>query len=184
MTMHAVAQQALIEEVAKDLRKLIGKPDWAEYAKTGVHKERPPSHEDWWYLRAASVLRTVYLRGPVGVSKLRAKYGGRKDRGVKPSVFAKGSGSVIRRVFQELEQAGLVKQGEQGVHKGRVITPKGASLLFSAAKRISPKPKQSSKRPVQKKPVAKEGSAKKPVAKKESAKKPVLKKPVADEEQE
>ena len=115
---------------------MIQKPEWADYVKTGVHKERPPSRDDWWYVRAAAVLRTVKLQGPIGVSKLRTKYGGLKNRGVKPEHFFKGSGSVLRHVLQQLEHAELVKQTEKGVHKGRMTTPKGDALLFAAAKRL------------------------------------------------
>lgn len=134
--MYDIEPQTLIEEVGKDLKKVIQKPEWADYVKTGVHKERPPTQEDWWYLRAAAVLRSVAKLGPVGVSKLRTKYGGKKNRGVRPGKAMKGSGSVIRHVLQQLEQAELVKQEARGVHKGRVLTPKGVSLLHSAAKRV------------------------------------------------
>lgn len=163
--MHTVTQQQLIQEVAQDLKEHIHKPDWADYVKTGVHKERPPVDENWWYIRAAAVLRTVYLKGPIGVSKLRTKYGGLKNRGVKPSIFKKGSGSVLRHVLQQLEQAGFVKQAEREAHKGRIITPTGASLIFKAAKRLEgtvpakkeakevKEPKEA-KKPAEKKPKA------------------------------
>ena len=134
--MLTVEQNALINAVAQDLKELITKPDWADFVKTGVHKERPPQQDDWWYIRAAAILRTVYIRGPIGVSKLRTKYGGLKNRGVAPSKFAKGSGSIIRHILQQLEQAELIKQAERGVHKGRITTPKGASLLFKVAKTL------------------------------------------------
>lgn len=135
--MYDVSQQALIEQVAKDLAKHLQKPEWADYVKTGVHKERPPTRDDWWQVRAAAVLRTVHLKGPIGVEKLRTKYGGLQNRGVKPSRFAKGSGSILRHILQQLETAGLIKQAEQGVHKGRVTTAKGASLLHAAAKKLA-----------------------------------------------
>ena len=111
-------------------------PEWAAYAKTGVHKERPPTQDNWWHLRAAAVLRKVSLQGPIGTEKLRVAYGGRKNRGHKPDKFKKGSGSVIRAVLQQLEAAGLVKQAEAAGHKGRVITPQGQSLLDRAANEV------------------------------------------------
>lgn len=135
--LYEVPQDELIKKVAEELKSLISVPEWANYAKTGVQKQRPPVDGDWWYIRAASVLRKVYLLGPIGVSKLRTKYGGIKNRGVKPEKFKKGSGSVARKVLQELEKAGLVKQDVKDKHKGRVVTPKGVSLLFSAAKAIA-----------------------------------------------
>ncbi len=134
-----VPQNDLIEEVALELQKMIKAPEWAAFVKTGAHKERPPLRSDWWYVRAAAILRSVYLLGPIGVSKLRTKYGGKKNRGFKPERFVKGSGAVIRKILQQLEEQGLVKQGEKGVHKGRIITPKGVSLLSQAAKKVSSK---------------------------------------------
>ncbi|MBI2650742.1 30S ribosomal protein S19e [Candidatus Woesearchaeota archaeon] len=137
-TMYDVDPQGLISETAEELKKIpeIKAPLWASFAKTGMHKERPPANEDWWYMRTASVLRTVYRFGPVGVSKLRTKYGGKKNRGVKKEHFYKGSGNILRKSLQQLEKAGFVKFVEKGVHKGRIITPKGRSFLDKIATNI------------------------------------------------
>ena len=134
-TARDVSPDLLIERLKEKLKDVpeIQPPEWAKYVKTGSHRERPPQQEDWWYVRAASVLRAVYLRGPVGVEKLRTKYGGRKDRGVKPEHFRKASGHVIRKIMQQLEEAGLVEKVER---KGRKITPKGQSLLDKLATEI------------------------------------------------
>lgn len=131
-----VNPQELAREVANALKEKITAPKWATFVKTGAHKERPPLEKDWWYIRAASVLRTIYRSGPVGVSKLRSKYGGAKNRGVKPHQFTKASGSILRKILQQLETAGFVAKVKEGVHKGRVITPAGVSLLAKAAARI------------------------------------------------
>ena len=137
-TIFDVPVNELLEEVAKELKNVpeIQAPEWALYVKTGVHKERPPQQPDWWHMRCAAVLRSVRLLGPVGVAKLRVKYGGRKNRGHKPDAFRKGSGNILRKVLQQLENAGLVKQAEVGVYKGRVATPKGISLLDKTAGKI------------------------------------------------
>ena len=101
-----------------------------------MSRERSPDQEDWWYIRAASVLRTLYLRGgkPVGVERLRTKYGGRTGRRVRPEHFKKGSGHIIRLILQQLEEAGLVTKVEK---KGRKITPQGISFLDKVAARIA-----------------------------------------------
>jgi len=121
----------LIDKAAEELKKIaeIKPPEWAKFVKTGVHKERPPSDPDWWYKRVAAILRTIYVRGPIGVSKLRTKYGGKQRRGHKMPHHKKGSGSIIRKALQQLEKAGLVKQSEDKLKKGRMITPKGRSFL-------------------------------------------------------
>jgi small subunit ribosomal protein S19e len=131
-----VPADLLIERLAEKLRKMpqIRPPAWAYYAKTGVHKERPPENPDWWYYRAASLLRKLYKHGtPVGLERLRTAYGGRVNRGVAPEHFAKAGGSSIRKVLQQLERAGLVRRIRG---KGRVLTDRGRSLLDNTAYEI------------------------------------------------
>ena len=137
-TVYDVEAQELIIKAAEELKKIpeIKAPPWAAFVKTGMHKERPPVKNDWWHIRTASILRAVYRLGPVGVSKLRTKYGGKKNRGVKKEHFYKGSGNILRKSLQQLEKAGFVKFAEKGVHKGRVITPKGKSFLDKIAIQI------------------------------------------------
>lgn len=133
---YTVDQQKLVLAVAEELKKHIEMPEWALFAKTGSHRETLPRNADWWYIRAASVLRYCNMKGPVGVSKLRTKYGGRKNRGVAPDKFVLASGKVIRVILQQLEAAKLLKQDIVGNHKGRVATPAGTSLLVKAAKSL------------------------------------------------
>ncbi len=132
MGMYDTDAKTVIDNAAQELKKLIKQPEWTPFVKTGTHKERPPADKDWFYTRAASILRTIALKGPIGTAKLRAKYGGRKNRGVKPEKFYKGSGNIIRKALQELDKAGLTVKAEKGVHKGRIITAKGQSLLAKA----------------------------------------------------
>ena len=136
-----VGKQELIIALSKELKIMIKKPEWAEIVKTGVFKERPPVDSDWWYMRAASMLLKIQRLGPVGVSKLKTKYGGRKNQGVAPEHFFKGSGKIIRTILQQLEVAGLLKQDKKGLHKGRVLTPKAISLIAGASKKLE-KPRQ------------------------------------------
>lgn len=124
-----------IEKLAESLKSQIKEPEWAKFVKTGAGKERPPSIPDWYFMRAASVLRTVYIRGPIGVQKLRVKYGSKKNRGHNPEKFYKGSGKVLRTILQQLEKAELVKFQKDSVHKGRIVTPKGRSLVDKTAVR-------------------------------------------------
>ena len=131
-----VSQQKLVLQVAKELKNIIKMPDWANFVKTGSHRETMPKNHDWWYIRAASILRMCHSNGPVGVNKLRTKYGGRKNRGMKPDQFRVASGKVIRVILQQLQQVDLVKEHTVANRKGRVITPKGMSLLIKSAKQV------------------------------------------------
>lgn len=130
--------QALILSLAEELKKIpvIKAPAWTVYAKTGANVLRAPSQTDWWHLRAAALLRKIALRGPIGTEKLRTLYGSRKRRGHQPPESRRAGGSAIRKVMQQLEKAGFVKQKDKGVKKGRIATPRGISLLESVAKTL------------------------------------------------
>lgn len=108
-------------------------PEWTAFVKTGSHVERAPQDTDWWYVRAASMMRKLYTKGPIGVSRLRKAYGGRKRRGSKPAHFRKAGGNILRTLLQQLEQAGLV---EKASTRGRVVSPKGKSLLDAMSGQI------------------------------------------------
>ncbi|NPA47990.1 MAG: 30S ribosomal protein S19e [Thermococci archaeon] len=131
-TVYDVPGDLLVEKLAARLKEMdeIKPPEWASFVKTGRHKERVPEQEDWWYYRAASVLRRVYVDGPVGIQRLRTWYGGRKNRGHAPEHFYRAGGSIIRKVLQQLESAGLVRTIPK---EGRIITPKGQSLVDGVA---------------------------------------------------
>lgn len=148
-TLYDVFPNDHIAKISEELKKIeaIQAPDWAKFVKTGVHKERAPVEKDWWHTRAAAVLRKVAIMGPIGVSKLRTKYGGKKRMGHRMPHFKKGSGSVIRKVLQQLEKAELIAFKDVRGHKGRVVTSKGLSLLDKTANEIvksMEKPKKSS----------------------------------------
>jgi len=138
MGIHDVDVTLLIQRTAEELKKepQIKPPVWAPFVKTSIAKERAPTQPDWWFVRAASILRKLFVLGPIGTIKLRTKYGGRKNRGVAPDKSFPGSGNIIRKVLQQLETAGFAKQAAKGVHKGRIITPKGQQLLEGAASMI------------------------------------------------
>ena len=168
----------LVEKASEELKKneAIKPTVWAIIVKTGMHKERPPSKNDWWYIRSASVLRKIYRYGPIGVSKLRTKYGGKKNRGVKPEHFYKGSGNIIRKILQQLETAGFVKKEEKDVHKGRVITAEGKKFLNGIASQISKIPAQKEPKKETKQEVKPKSAAKtKDIEKKEKTDKKDIK---------
>jgi small subunit ribosomal protein S19e len=69
----------------------------------------------------------------VGIETFRTIYGGRQRRGSAPPHRRKGSGSVVRRILQQLEEAGLV---EKVPGRGRVLSSKGRSLLDTTAREV------------------------------------------------
>ncbi|PIN76513.1 30S ribosomal protein S19e [Candidatus Woesearchaeota archaeon CG10_big_fil_rev_8_21_14_0_10_36_11] len=140
-TIMRVNPNILIDKATEELKKqkLVQPLEWSQFVKTGHHKQRLPDSEDWWYARSAAILRSIAKLGPIGTEKLRTKYGGKKNRGHKPDKQFKASGSIIRKILQQLEKAELVKQTEKGAHKGRVLTPKGVSFLDKIAVQIAKK---------------------------------------------
>ena len=132
-TPYDVPASQFIEKLAKYLRENVDEvqpPAWASIAKTGTHVEKQPQNPNWWYTRSASILRKVYVHGPIGIEKLRADYGGRKDFGTKPEHAVKGGGSNIRKSLQQLEAAGLL---QKAASQGRTMAPKGRKLLQEVA---------------------------------------------------
>lgn len=123
-----VPPSALLPRLAAELkqRQAVSPPSWAAFVKTGVHKQRAPVQDDWWYLRSASVLRKVYVRGQVGVARLSSDYGGKRDRGSAPYHARDGSRAVLREIVQQLEHAGLL---ESYKNRGRRVSPQGEKLL-------------------------------------------------------
>jgi small subunit ribosomal protein S19e len=137
----AVPADELIERLAEYLRenvKEVSPPRWALFVKTGSHRERPPDRLDWWYVRAASILRKLYVNGPVGVSRLRKIYGGRRKYPMRRAHKVRAGGAIIRKILQQLEAAGLVEKS----NKGRWLTPKGVSLLDRLSRGLAGKGSQ------------------------------------------
>jgi small subunit ribosomal protein S19e len=137
-TVYDVPADHIIRRTAEELkkRKEITPPAWAAFAKTGVHKEMPPEDPDWWFTRAAAVLRRVYVDGPLGVERMRSFYGGNKNRGSKPNAFRKGSGSILRKSLQQLEAAGLIIHDKTG----RRVSPAGMSFLDNLSQEVKTNP--------------------------------------------
>ncbi|MEE3400827.1 MAG: 30S ribosomal protein S19e [Methanomethylophilus sp.] len=136
VTVYDVPAEKLILRLSEKLKEndKIVAPDWAEFAKTGIQAERAPVQGDWWYTRAASVMRKLYVKGPMGTSKLAGEYGGYVDRGSKPNRAVKGSRNIIRKILIQLQDAGLLEATKD--LQGRKVSPAGQKLLDSVAKEV------------------------------------------------
>lgn len=133
-TVYDVPAEELIKAIATELKKLskITPPSWASYVKTGSFKQHAPQDQDWWYVRCASLLRKVYIKGPIGTSHLRKEYGGLRRGRNRPEKFTRASGSVIRNALKQLEGEGLISSSKQG----RTISAKGRSLLDKISTKV------------------------------------------------
>lgn len=131
-TAYDVPANELIEKTSEKLLNEVDEiemPDWAKYVKTAPNKERSPTQKNWWYRRSAALLRKVYTKQPIGVERLRKYYGAKDKTGSSPEHASKGSGKIIRRNLQQLEEAGFV----ESTPEGRKITSGGKSFLDSVA---------------------------------------------------
>lgn len=132
-TPYDVPATLYIQHLAKYIKDNIDQvqpPPWAITAKTSSHTSRQPEDPDWWFTRAASILRKTYTHGPIGIEKLRSEYGGRHRKGAIREHARKGGGANIRKILQQLEVAGLI---ETTKGKGRSITREGRRTLDKLA---------------------------------------------------
>jgi small subunit ribosomal protein S19e len=128
-TPYDVPASVLINRLAEQLKDEVDEiapPAWTPFTKTGVHTQRPPTDPDWWFVRCASILRKIYIKGPIGIEKLRQEYGGRIDRGARPEHARKGGGAIIRNAVQQLQKVGLVRSQR---NDGRIVTSEGRQML-------------------------------------------------------
>jgi small subunit ribosomal protein S19e len=120
----------LSEQLKKD--KKINPPTWSSFVKTGTHAEKMPQNKDWWYTRCASLVRKVYLHGPIGISDLKSHYGGRKRIGYNLDHHKDAGGAIIRKALQQLESAGYIDKKS----KGRMISNEGMKRVDRLATEI------------------------------------------------
>jgi len=130
-----VPPAVFLPQLATELRnrQAVAPPPWATFVKTGVHKQRAPVQTDWWYLRSASVLRKIYLKGHVGIARLSAEYGGKRDRGSAPYHTRTGSRAILREIVHQLEKSGLVQPYKT---RGRRVSPAGEKLLTTVSRDV------------------------------------------------
>ena len=129
-----VPADILVNRLSEILKKEdITVPEWTSFVKTGTHADKPPQNSDWWYVRCASILRKIYLHGPVSVNDLRSMYGGGRPVGYGASHHKDASGAIIRNAIHGLEKLDLVTKIEK---KGRMLTKQGTQKLDRLATEI------------------------------------------------
>ena len=123
-------------KLAEALKKVpeFEKPEWVSFVKSGPGKSRPIDDLDFWHKRAASILKQIYRKKILGVSRLITRYGSKKQRGVRPEEFRKAGGKIIRTILQQSDRAGFTEiakgmKGIKGKKPGRQLTEKGKAFL-------------------------------------------------------
>jgi small subunit ribosomal protein S19e len=129
-----VPSDVLIRRLADILKNEdIPAPSWIPFVKTGAHADKPPQDREWWYARCASLMRKIYLNGPIGINELRNVYGGGRPSGYGAAHHKDASGAIIRNAIQGLEKLGYVEKIEK---KGRVVSKQGMQKLDRLATEI------------------------------------------------
>eukprot|EP00462_Mataza_sp_D1_P005046 CAMPEP_0175101394 /NCGR_PEP_ID=MMETSP0086_2-20121207/7771_1 /TAXON_ID=136419 /ORGANISM="Unknown Unknown, Strain D1" /LENGTH=191 /DNA_ID=CAMNT_0016375917 /DNA_START=54 /DNA_END=630 /DNA_ORIENTATION=+ len=113
----------------------IDLPDWHDLVKTATHKEMCPIDPDWYYIRAASLARKVYIRGGTGVGAFKKVYGGRSRQCKSMEHFNKACGGLIRHILKQLGEMEIVEV--RGDRKGRWLTKNGQRQLDTIAGQIA-----------------------------------------------
>ncbi|XP_058185557.1 uncharacterized protein LOC131302773 [Rhododendron vialii] len=81
-------------------------PHWTDIVKTGTFKELAPYDPDWYYIRAASMARKIYLRQGLGVGSFQRIYGERKRNGSLHLISAKAVGLLLVTSFNNCKRMG------------------------------------------------------------------------------
>ena len=129
-----VPADILVKRLASVLKNEdIPAPSWTLFVKTGAHADKPPQDREWWHTRCASLMRKIYLYGPIGVNELRNEYGGGRPSGYGAAHHKDASGAIIRNAIHGLEKLGYVEKVEK---KGRIISKQGMQKLDRLATEI------------------------------------------------
>jgi len=130
-----VAAKDFIEAYAEHLKNSdkFELPVWADLVKTSTTKELAPYGDDWYYIRAASIARKVYLRPGLGVGQLRKWYGSAFRNGVRHQHFKRANAGIIRSVLIQLENMKVTEPVSAG---GRRMTRVGQQDLDRIANAV------------------------------------------------
>ncbi|CBZ54481.1 Ribosomal protein S19e, related [Neospora caninum Liverpool] len=136
-TVKDVKADAFIALYANHLKKRgrFQLPKWIDYVKTAHAKELAPYDPDWLYIRAAAILRHLYIRPDCGVGGFRKVFSCRQRRGVRPNHTSKAGGKIIRYILQQFEEMGLVESDPE--KPGRRLTKNGQRELDVIARQCA-----------------------------------------------
>jgi small subunit ribosomal protein S19e len=110
-TVKDVPADVFVKTLAEHFKKheKIKAPSYVDVIKTASFKELPPYDADWFFTRAASIARKVYIRG-ASVGGLSKIYGGKARRGPRENHYSKASEGINRNILQQLEAAKLIQK--------------------------------------------------------------------------
>eukprot|EP00792_Barthelona_sp_PAP020_P001224 TRINITY_DN1195_c0_g1_i1.p1 TRINITY_DN1195_c0_g1~~TRINITY_DN1195_c0_g1_i1.p1 ORF type:complete len:150 (+),score=24.52 TRINITY_DN1195_c0_g1_i1:51-500(+) len=136
-TLKDVSADNFIAACSEELRNkenIINVPEYAHIIKTAPSKEHGPYDPSWYYIRAAAVLRRVYIRPNTGVGAFSKAFGSKARFGHARNHFATASRGIIRNILQQFENAGyMTKTSDKGA---RMLTPAGRKFCDQIAVKV------------------------------------------------
>nr|7QCA_ST0 Chain ST0, 40S Ribosomal protein S19 [Spraguea lophii 42_110]7QJH_RT0 Chain RT0, 40S Ribosomal protein S19 [Spraguea lophii 42_110]7QJH_ST0 Chain ST0, 40S Ribosomal protein S19 [Spraguea lophii 42_110]8BR3_ST0 Chain ST0, 40S Ribosomal protein S19 [Spraguea lophii 42_110]8P5D_ST0 Chain ST0, 40S Ribosomal protein S19 [Spraguea lophii 42_110]8P60_RT0 Chain RT0, 40S Ribosomal protein S19 [Spraguea lophii 42_110]8P60_ST0 Chain ST0, 40S Ribosomal protein S19 [Spraguea lophii 42_110] len=87
--------------------------------KTSRGKETSPLDINWYYTRAASIIRKLLIskaknEKPLSIVRFSSEYGCAKDRGNRPNKHVRASKGIIIKILNDLQEKGWVEKKENG----------------------------------------------------------------------
>ena len=125
----------LLRAIADTLKKnqQIALPKDVDLIKTGSSRENAPSDRDWFYMRMAAIIRQAMCKGRVSLKGLAYRFGARKNRGVRPSKFARASTFVIGSAIEQLEKIGWINFK----NSGSILTDSAREVLGELIEKVN-----------------------------------------------
>ena len=121
-----------IESTLKS-NKDIKLPKDHDVIKTGSGRQYSPDSPDWFYTRMAAIVRLAMRKGKVSLKGLCARFGCRKNRGVRPSGATRSSPFVNEAAIKELISIGWF----DFANKEDILTPRAKEILTEIMEKVS-----------------------------------------------
>lgn len=132
---YRVKAAPLIEAIKETLKNNneVQQPKDHDMIKTSHGKQFSPEDQYWFYTRMASIVRVAMCKGTVSLKGLARKYSCRKNAGVRPSRYAKGSEFVIESAIEQLIKIGWFNFA----NKKDILTEKAKDVLGEIMEKVS-----------------------------------------------
>ena len=108
-----------------------------EFVKCSYANELSPLDPDWFFVKAAAIIRQVYKSKSktLGIGSLKVQFGKRQRRGVNTNVRSNAGGKIIRDIVRQLKSISYVENyaSTDGVTMGLLVTRTGKAQLDKIA---------------------------------------------------
>lgn len=131
---YRVKATPLIEAIKETLKTNgdIKLPKDCDIIKTSHGKQHAPEDQFWFHTRMASIVRTAMCKGGVSLKGMQRKYSCRKNAGVRPTRYAKGSDFVNESAVEQLVKIGWFDFS----NKKDVLTSKAKDVLGEIVEKV------------------------------------------------